>query len=305
MLQQVEKLAILFADICGSTALYESLGDDKARQLISRCIDTMVRSASSHRGRLIKTIGDEILCAFPDAESAFNAACAIQVAVRNDQTPDGAQMHVRIGFHYGEVICEEGDVFGDTVNVAARIAAITRASQIMTTKAVFEVLPKNLQEKIRHIFRAELKGKQEQFDMYVVIWEQDDMMSTRIGMPAFRKSAETTHELIFRYRGQSLTVNKERRRVTMGRGDACDLIVPGSLASRQHAAVELRSGKFILADQSTNGTYVRFADGHVVQISREEVILQGTGSISLGQSYAEAPAELVEFAVGTAAALQH
>src|SRR5450756_2719222 len=104
MSQPIEKLAVLFADICGSTALYESLGDDLARKMISRCINTMAGKISVYQGTLIKTIGDEVMVTFPSAEAAFHAACAMLVAVENDQPLDGIPLHIRIGFNYGEVI---------------------------------------------------------------------------------------------------------------------------------------------------------------------------------------------------------
>lgn len=85
----------------------------------------------------------------------------------------------------------------------------------------------------------------------------------------------------------------------MGRDDACDIPVKGYFASRLHSNIELRFGKFILADQSTNGTYVRFSDGSVQHITREEVILHGRGYISLGQSLEEGHDDLIEFAVIT------
>ena len=295
--QHIEKLAVLFADICGSTALYDKLGDDLARRLIARCIATMVSEIPVQQGTLIKTIGDEIMCTFPSAEAALRAACAMQGAVESDRPLDGHQMHIRIGFHYGDVILESGDIFGDTVNVAARVAAITRASQIMTTLAVVNALPPDLRDKTRQVMRAEFKGKQEHLDISIVIWEQDDMLSTRIGIPAFRKSPDNNNELILRYCEQSLKVNKERRSVVLGRGEVCDISVQNDFASRQHVRVELRFGKFVIVDQSTNGTYIRFSDGNVVHITREEIILQGSGSISLGQSYSENPSELVEFSI--------
>ena len=155
MSQRVEKLAVLFADICGSTALYESLGDDLARKMISRCINTMAGKISVYQGTLIKTIGDEVMVTFPSAEAAFYAACAMLVAVNNDRPLDGIPLHIRIGFNYGEVIKESNDVFGNTVNVAARVAAITRADQIMATQAVFNALPPNLRNKMHQIMRAE------------------------------------------------------------------------------------------------------------------------------------------------------
>jgi hypothetical protein len=297
MPQHIEKLAVLFADICGSTALYDNLGDTLARRLIAQCIAAMTGEIAAHRGTLIKTIGDEAMCIFPDAEAALHAACAMQHAVENGSYEDGHQMHIRVGFNYGEVIREAGDVFGDTVNVAARVAAITRAGQIMTTQSAVDALPPELREKTRQIVRAGFKGKQEYLDISIVIWEMDDMMSTRIGTPAFRKSPDNIDAMSLRYRDQALKVNKERRSVVLGRGDTCDLVVQNGFASRQHLRIELRFGKFIVADQSTNGTYIRFGDGNVVRLAREEMVLRGSGSISLGQAYSENPAELVEFSV--------
>lgn len=295
--QHIEKLAVLFADICGSTALYDRLGDDLARRLIAHCIATMTGEIAAFQGALIKTIGDEIMCTFPSAEAAMHAACAMQRAVENGSPEDSNPMHIRIGFHYGDVIIESGDIFGDTVNVAARVAAITRASQIMTTLAVVNALPRELREKTRQIMRAEFKGKQEQLDIYIVVWEQDDMLSTRIGKPLFRKSSENNNELALRYCGQLLKVNKERRSVVLGRGEICDIVVQNNFSSRQHVRIELRFGKFVIVDQSTNGTYVRFKDGNVIHITREEIILHDTGSISLGQPYSENASEQVEFSI--------
>lgn len=299
MTQQIERLAVLFADISGSTALYESRGDEVARRLIAQCITVMVREVHAYKGTLIKTIGDEIMCVFPTAEEAFLSACAMQNAVEKGRFEGDYPMHIRVGFHYGDVIREAADVFGDTVNVAARVAAITRASQIMTTQTVVDALSPAAREKTRQILRAEFKGKQEQFDISLVIWEMDDMMSTRIGKPVFRKTPDNIDELVLRYRDQTLRVNKERRSVVLGRGDACDVIVMNNFASRQHLKIELRFGKFVVVDQSTNGSYVRFADGHVMRIAREEINLLGSGTISMGQPYSDSDDELVEFSIRT------
>lgn len=287
----------MFADISGSTALYDNLGDHLARRLIAQCVATMAGEISAYQGTLVKTIGDEVMCTFPSAEAAMRAACAMQSAVESAKYEGSHPMHIRIGFNYGEVICEAGDVFGDTVNVAARVAAITRASQIMTTQAAVDTLPPELREKTRQIMRAEFKGKQDLLDIFIVIWEMNDMLSTRVGTPAFRKSPDNIDEMSLHYRDQSLKVNKERRSVILGRGDVCDLVVQNGFASRQHIRIELRFGKFVAVDHSTNGTYIRYSDGNVVRLAREEMILQGAGSISLGLAYSENPGELVEFSV--------
>jgi adenylate cyclase len=300
MPQSVEKLAVLFADICGSTSLYENLGDDLARKLIFQCINTMSDKIFAGQGTLIKTIGDEVMATFPSAESAFHAACSIRHTVENFQPLNGVPLHIRIGFNFGPVIKESNDVFGNTVNVASRVTAKTRAGQIMATQAVFDALPVDLQSRMRQILRAELKGKQDQFVLYQIILEQEDVQSTRIGMPAFRKSKDNIDEMILRYRGLTIKVNKECRSVVLGRDDTCDLVVQNELASRLHIHIELRFGRFIIIDQSTNGTYVRFSDGNVAHITRDEIYLQGNGSISLGQSFAENRADIIEFEISSA-----
>lgn len=300
MQQRVEKLAVLFADICGSTSLYENLGDNLARKLIFQCINTMSDMIFAGQGTLVKTIGDEVMATFPSAEAAFHAACSIRNAVENIKPLDGVALHIRIGFNFGPVIRESHDVFGNTVNVASRVTAITRAGQIMTTQAVFDNLPVDLQNRMRQILRAELKGKQDRLDLYQVILEQEDVQSTRIGMPAFRKSADNIDEMILRYRGHTIRVNKECRSVVLGRDETCDLVVQNELASRLHIHIELRFGRFIVVDQSTNGTYVRFSDGNVAHITRDEIYLQGNGSISLGQSFAENHDDVVDFSISSA-----
>lgn len=300
MAQHLEKLAVLFADICGSTALYEKLGDDLARKIISRCINTMTSKISTYQGKLIKTIGDEVMVTFPSAEAAFHAACSMQLAVDNDQPLDNIPLHIRIGFNFGEVIQESDDVFGNTVNVAARVAAITRAGQIMATQEVFTALPPDLRNRMRQILRAEFKGKQEHHEVYQVVCEQEDTLSTRYGMPAYRKPPDNNEEMLLQYRDQVFRINNQHRSAVLGRDETCDLVVRSDLASRLHINIELRFGKFIIADQSTNGTYIRFSDGSVVHITREEISLQGNGSISLGQSFAEHPFDVVEFSISSA-----
>jgi adenylate cyclase len=297
MSQRVEKLAILFADICGSTSLYENLGDDAARRLIFQCINTMTDKIFAYQGTLIKTIGDEVMATFPSAEAAFHSACAMMTAVERNQPGDENPLHIRIGFNYGEVIKESDDVFGNTVNVASRVESITRAGQIMTTQAAFDALPENLQRQLRQIMRADFKGKQDLLDIYQVVLEQEDTLSTRIGMPAYRKSSDMADELILRYRGGSIRVNNKCRSVVLGRDDTCDLVVQNDLASRLHVHIDQRFGRFIIVDQSTNGTYIRFSDGNVTHITREEVFLQGSGLISLGQSFAENPSDVVEYSI--------
>jgi class 3 adenylate cyclase len=291
------KLAILFADVSGSTSLYEKLGDVQALGIISKCLEIMIKEMTVFHGALIKTIGDEIMCTFPTSGDALKAASAMQLAVERERPGGNRPIYVRIGFHYGEVIREGGDVFGDAVNVAARVTSITRARQILTTPAAVEALPAKLRSKVRQISRAEFRGKEEAMDVFQVGWEQDDTMTTRIGLPQFRKPSEARNELLLRFHQHLTTLNEQHKSMVLGRGDTCDLIIPSTFASRQHARLEFSFGKFVLADHSANGTYVRFSDNQVIHVMHQEIMLHGTGVISLGQPFGEEPLELIEFLI--------
>jgi adenylate cyclase len=290
-----KKAAILFADISGSTALYDKLGNKLALQLVATTLNILTQEMSAHEGVLIKTIGDEIMCTFPNAATAITAACAMQRAVEK-QRPGGEQpVYVRIGLHYGEVIFEGGDVYGDAVNVSAHVTAITRARQILTTHALVEALPEPMRMQAHQVMRTEFRGKGEATDVYQVSWEREDTTSTRIGMRAFRKPTGTRNELVLRYRQQVITLDETRKSIVLGRGDDCDLVIRDKLASRQHARIEDNFGKFLLVDHSVNGTYIRFSDNQVIQLSHQQIVLHGAGMISLGQAFSEAPSEVIEF----------
>lgn len=297
VLPQQQKLAILFADISGSTALYDKLGNVQALSMVTKCLDIMIKELAPCQGVLVKTIGDEIMSTFPSSACALAAACAMQMAIDREGPGGERPIYIRVGFHYGDVICEGSDVFGDAVNVAARVASITRARQILTTLAVVETLPPELRDKVRQITRAEFRGKEQALDVFQVRWEQDDTMSTRIGLPQFRKPSEARHELLLRYHHQVSTVGEQHKSIVLGRDDTCDLIIQSTLASRQHARIEFSFGKFVVTDHSANGTYIRFSDNQVIRLSHQEIMLHGTGAISLGQPFSESPTEVIDYLV--------
>lgn len=185
--QQTRKMAVLFADICESTALYDQLGNEKALNLITRTLNLLKQEVARHKGTLIKTIGDEIMCTFPNAMRAAQAARAMHAILR-EQNPGGDHpIAVRVGLHFGDVILKANDVFGDTVNVASRIASITRARQTMTTQEVIDALPEDSDHKAVAIARASFRGKQETLAIYQLIWAEEEVQPPRIGDETSRK----------------------------------------------------------------------------------------------------------------------
>ena len=169
----------------------------------------------------------------------------------------------------------------------------------MATRTVIEALPAELKNKTRQIMRSEFSGKQEQFDIFMISWGADEMEKTRLGIPAYRKAPENENdtELVLQYRDQSYLINNRHKHAVLGREDTCQIIVRNDFASRQHARIEFRQGKFVLIDQSTNGTYVHIKSGKPVCLTREEMILEGSGLINLGQAFSEEAVDAVEFSI--------
>jgi hypothetical protein len=112
------ELAILFADVVGSTKLYEQMGDEKARDMVAICIDIMRTATEQHNGTVIKTMGDEVMSTFPTVDDALNAAGQMQQAIlaHPELKVDGQPVSIRIGCHFGPVVLENRDIFGAAVH---------------------------------------------------------------------------------------------------------------------------------------------------------------------------------------------
>ena len=288
--------AIMFADVSGSTKMYDELGDDIAKGIMDKCLGHLQGVIESHQGIVIKKIGDELMCRFENASAAISAARESQNEIRLLQIDGNIRLSIRAGIHFGEVIEDENDIFGDAVNVAARMAGIAKGGQIITTKDTVECLPPEKRSSgVRHIDNTRVKGKNEKIAVYEVLWEQDNSV-TRVAHTLLFRSVAEPKKLELRLGNKIVELNSENESITIGRDVDCDLIINNALASRKHVICELRRGKFLITDHGTNGTYVTSPNGDEVYLRREELVLQGKGSISLGKSISETDtSELIYF----------
>ncbi|MEM7292829.1 MAG: adenylate/guanylate cyclase domain-containing protein [Pseudomonadota bacterium] len=283
---QKSSCAIMFADISGSTQLYDRLGDEAAKQCIGKCLAHMTAITEAHKGLVIKEIGDELMCRFESADAAVSAAQVSQLEVQSMLLPGGARMSIRAGIHFGDVIEESADIFGDAVNVAARMAGIAKGGQIITTQDTVQQLSASLVSQTRQVDVTKVKGKQDMIAVYEVLWEQNDEV-TRMATQLLQRAQVDVEKLELTHGSLQITLDSESSGIVIGRGEDCDLIVDAALASRKHARCEQRRGKFVIVDQSTNGTYVTPTNGNEVYLRREELVLQGNGLIGIGKSLSE------------------
>jgi class 3 adenylate cyclase len=286
---------VLFADVSGSTKLYETLGDQRAFAAINNCLEVLRQIAAEHQGQVVKTIGDEIMCVFMDAVTAAQAACEMQTIISVNPPTTSVPIGIRIGFHFGPVLEKDGDIYGDTANMAARMAEIANAGQIITTGATVATLPAIMRASTRALSSLSVKGKVEDIEVCEVLWEESADMTIMARSTFSGKPTEPILMLV--HQGRKYFVSQAHPSITIGRDEKAGIVVADPHASRMHAKVERRRDKFMLIDMSSNGSYVTIKSEAEIQLRREEMVLREKGSICLGHPCKQDSQEIVEFSV--------
>jgi adenylate cyclase len=289
-------LAVLFADVAGSTRLYEQLGDVAALAAITRCLELAGETARGYGGRLIKTIGDEALLVFPHADEAAQAAGEIQRRMAAASAADEPRLGFRVGIHFGAAIEVSGDVFGDSVNVAARMVGLAKRGQVILSSPTAALLSPWLRGRVRELDVLTVKGKEKDIGICELLWQDSSADLTAM---AVRPKAGAVH-VELRLGERVLELDASSPGLSLGRDAQNDLVIADRLASRQHARIERRRDKFVLVDQSSNGTFVTIDGEREIQLRREEMILRGRGHISFGHSLDPAQGEALAFACADA-----
>jgi adenylate cyclase len=286
------KLAILFADVAGSTKLYETLGDAEALADIGRCLAIMKAVCEEHGGRIVKTIGDEAMAVFPLPANAAYASIAMQTQISALRTSKGGPLAIHAGFHFGPVIDDNADVFGDAVNVAARLSSLAKAGQTLVSGETVEVLSPALRARTRDQDAHTVRGKQIDIHTFELIWqESEEELTTMSTRPAILPvGLKLTHG------ARELDLDQNSAPITLGRDAQNDIVIMDRKASRLHARIERRRDKFVIVDVSSNGTYCTVKGESEILLRREELTLRGSGHLSFGHSSADDAAEAVEYA---------
>ena len=284
-------MAVLFADVCGSTRLYESLGDVEALATIGRCVSLISTVCVGHGGRVVKTIGDEAMAVFASADKAAQAAAEMQARISEHPPVGGSRLAIRVGFHFGPAIETDGDVFGDSVNVAARMAALAKREQIILSAQTTEALAPWLRARVRQLDTLTVKGKAQDIGIFELIWQDSEEDLTAVAtrwkpLPA---------RIVLRLGTKELVLDESATTITLGRDAQNDIVIADRKASRLHARVERRRDKFVIVDQSSNGTYVTVDGEPEIMLRRDELTLRGRGHVTFGHAYLDDPTEFLAF----------
>jgi len=276
-----QKKAVLFVDVSGSTAFFERYGEVAGHAMVQHCFKVIVPAVEQHAGRIVKYMGDGFLAVFDDVAAAIEAGAAMHSSLADDNAtrPDAARVRIHSGISSGAVVVrDDGDIYGDPVNVAARVQNVAGPDQVYVTKDAVDELPIEAKAKTRRVGQFALRGKEDEVELYEVMWKLEGatMLFTRA---ALREEAMLS---VF-FQGTTVELGVGQSRLTVGRIVGNDLVVDDGAVSREHAEFVRRKGSIYLIDRSTNGTYVRPSHGKERHLHREEFMLDGSGEVSLGR----------------------
>lgn len=294
--------SVVFADLVGSTGIFERLGDETAGRFVTQLTTALAKIFEQHNGRVVKLLGDGLFTVFAQEEQALVACIAIQERLQQKPVRPGGMgnpVQMQMGIESGEVVEIEGDCYGDAVNSAARLADLAGADQILTTQRVRDAVSTELQQKLRSLGPIFLRGKAEATEVFRVQWQTErDAEATVMGVSMFKSGVENA-ALEITVAGQTRRLQPRGGRITLGRAVTADLPINDSRVSRIHAAVEWRGGQFVLSDASSFGTWVYFGgQAEPVVLRRTECYLVGQGQIALGCDRDAEAAPLASFSIG-------
>jgi len=276
---------VVFADLVGSTSMFERLGDETASHFVAQLVGALSQVFEQHSGRVVKLLGDGLFVVFPQEGDALAACVSIQKRFLDKPLHpggSGAPVQMQMGIESGEVVEIDGDCFGDTVNSAARLADLAGAAQILTTQNVWSALGPMQRASLRSLGPMHLRGRAEASHVYRVEWQTGrDEDATMMGRSMVSNASELVLKLVVGE--QTVQIHGRSPKISIGRDAAASLVLNDPRVSRMHATLEWRGGQFVLSDASSYGTWVYFGNqSEAVVLRRTECYLVGSGQLSAG-----------------------
>jgi adenylate cyclase len=301
---RISDRTVLFADLRGSTALFETLGNAEATSVVTHCITALGQPVATYQGRVVKTLGDGLMAVFDDARKAAQAATHMHDVLDGMVTRGSERgastglraLRLQVALARGEVVEMGGDCFGDAVNVAARLLDHAGDNETLITVEVLERLSLEARSRFRSLDRLVLRGRSEPVEVHVLGGRRGlgDAAITQFGDVA---TVTEPDGLRLMWGALHRMFASQQLPVVLGRSPQATFCVDDARVSRSHARVDWHGGSFQLSDLSYNGTYVRFNDGEIVSLRRGSCTLHGSGTIGLGGTPTDPGSACVSFDV--------
>jgi class 3 adenylate cyclase len=244
------ELTVLFADICRSTALFNRLGDQEALNLIMKALELAGEIVTGQNGNIIGTIGDEIMCTFKSPEDALIAARQIHKMMQQNTLMQSNQLAMRVGINSGAVVSLSNSVYGDTVNIAARLAKQAKANQSLLSSNTSASINHILRDQLRHVGKINLRGKAGAIEVHELLETDTEEEITEVS--SNEELVTRSFLMTARFRTRKMRFDPMLVRFLFGRGQHCDQSIDHPTISREHAEILYRNGQFAMSSRVVN-----------------------------------------------------
>ncbi|MDP3798089.1 MAG: adenylate/guanylate cyclase domain-containing protein [Polaromonas sp.] len=301
------EVTVVFADLAGSTGVFESLGNEKATRAITRLTHWIGKVCDAYSGRVVKYLGDGVLIVFSENNDAIEAVTELQRVHRQRirNWPELLKMRLQIGMARGEIVEQDGDCFGDAVNVASRLSDLSGPGQIFATETVISQLVPGSTVRSRNLGAMDIRGRSQACTVHRIEWQNELLsefftVADNLGPPPVAEPVTPTGAIELSWLKVKSAFAPTQLPVFIGRDHEAKFVVQDPRVSRMHAKIGWRAGKFYLEDFSSYGTWVRFSDSAaVVSLRRQECVLLADGEIALGAPFDDATVPSVRFKFST------
>ncbi|MFA9438944.1 FHA domain-containing protein [Uliginosibacterium sp. sgz301328] len=285
---------VLVAEIIGDGPLVQKLGQVEANRAIERCLARAERSISGNSGTIVSSQGRRLVATFADSEDAVLAAQDIRQRVAQLPPVSGVLLSVRSGIHAdaeGAGALIDGAVSGDILLSSASAEGLPDTLRTVLNE-YGGPRPIAAPEGVVFQFRAGAQTLRETTRQPASPPPQRSAVNTA------PKVAPGRGRMMLRHQGSSFIISESHPVLLAGREEGNDVVVVDRRASRQHARIEWRAGRYMLVDSSTNGTYLVDGSGTETILRRTECELPATGRIGFGYSPQELGVEMAMFDIG-------
>ena len=302
----IAQRTVLFADLRGSTSIFERLGNAEATSVITHTVSMLGRSVGECQGRVVKTLGDGLMAVFDTSPAGIAAAAqmheALELLVQRGSEHGASAglraLRLQVALARGEVVEMGGDCFGDAVNVAARLLDHAGDNETLITAGVLTDVPTDQRARFRSLDWMHLRGRAEPVQVHVLggrRHQAENVPATQFGpiepSPEPEGIRLVWQDMVRVYAAEHLPI-------TLGRSPQATFRLEDSKISRSHARIDWTGGSFQLTDLSYNGTYVRFGSSdEVISLRRGSCTLHGHGVIGLGGSPSDTSLPTLRFDV--------
>ena len=299
-----ELTTVVFADIVGSTSLYETLGNERAAMAVTELLDWMTQHIQQRGGRVVKTLGDGVFSIFPEPAVAVRS----MLAIMRDQRErivwpvQSVNPELRVGLASGEVLDVAGDCYGDAVNTAARLCERAAPGEIWATESVVQAAADTPHTRFVRLGHLKVRGKAEPLLMYQIEWREEEIseqLTVHGGLTDLGAlDSMGAVQIQFSWGCAKQLFSTGDVPVHVGRSSEAHMHIDDPRVSRLHAKIDWQDGAFVLTDVSSFGTWVQFDGSDTpIQLRRDSCILHGNGELALSLPFTAADAPRIAFQV--------